>query len=152
MESSIQSSSSGPHPTPNHKSSAVQTAVSLARGGRLSKACQVLTSAGLAPNNNITWNLQVSKHPKGTPPPTPPTAPLSAAPCLPPDFDIVALLHSFPKDTACGPSGLRKQHLIEAAEVPLQFLICAVLRDVANLHVSLARFLYKRLGSSQGVT
>ena len=139
--------SSGPHPNPNHKSSAVQTAVSLAREGLLSKACQVLTSSSLAPNNNTTWNLL---HPKGTPP-TPPTAPLSAAPCLPPDFD--ALLHSFPKDTACGPSGLRKQHLIEAAEVPLQFPIWAVHRDVVNLLISgKVPVLYKWLGSSQGVT
>eukprot|EP00731_Ephydatia_muelleri_P019984 Em0012g809a len=117
---------------------AVQTAVSLAREGLLSKACQVLTSSGLAPNNDTTWNLLISKHPKGIPP-TPPTAPPLAAPCLPPDFDIMAILHSFPKDTACGPSGLRIQHLIEAAEVPLQFPIGAVLRDVVNL--SLARFL-----------
>ena len=124
----------------------LQTAVSLAREGLLSKACQVLTSSGLAPNNNTTWNLLVSKHPKGTPP-TLPTAPPSAAPCLPPDFDIMALLHSFPKDTACGPSGLRIQHLIEAAEVPLQFPICAVLRDWST-YLSLARFLYKWLGSS----
>ena len=92
--------------TSNHKSSSVQTAVSLAREGLLSKACQTVTSSGLAPDNNTTWNLLVSKHPKGTPP-TPPTAPLLAAPHLPPDFNIMAVLHSFPKDTACGPSGLR---------------------------------------------
>ena len=67
---------------------------------------------------------------------TPPTAPLLAAPYLPPDFNIMAVLHSFPKDTACGPSGLRIQHLIEAAEVPLQFPICAVLREVVNLLIS----------------
>ena len=70
--------------------------------------------------------------------------------CLLPDFDIMAILHTFPKDTACGPSGLRIQHLIEAAEVPLQFPIGAVLRDVVNL--SLARFLCRWLDSSQGVT
>eukprot|EP00731_Ephydatia_muelleri_P000244 Em0001g244a len=112
--------------TSNHKSSSVQTAVSLAREGLLSKACQTLTSSGLAPDNNTTWNLLVSKHPKGTPP-TPPPAPLLAAPYLPPDFNIMAVLHSFPKDTACGPSGLRIQHLIEAAEVPLQFRSRSVL-------------------------
>ena len=139
--------SPGPmRPTSNHKSSRVQTAVSLAREGLLSKACQTLTSLGLAPDNNTTWNLLVSKHPKGTPP-TPPTAPLLAAPYLPPDFNIMAVLHSFPKDTECGPSGLRIQHLIEAAEVPLQFPICAVLREVVNLLISskvpvhVARFL-----------
>ena len=59
--------SSGPRLTPNHNSSAVQTAVSLAREGLLSKACQVLTSSGLAPNNDTTWNLLVSKHPKCIP-------------------------------------------------------------------------------------
>ena len=59
----------------------------------------------------------------------------------------MAILHSFPKDTACGPSGLRIQHLIEAAEVPLQFPIGAVLKNVANLLISgkvpvqVARFL-----------
>ena len=59
----------------------------------------------------------------------------------------MAVLHSFPKDTACGPSGLRIQHLIEAAEVPLQFPICAVLREVVNMLISgkvlvqVARFL-----------
>ena len=59
----------------------------------------------------------------------------------------MAILHSFPKDTECGLSGLRIQHLIEAAEVPLQFPIGAVLRDVLNLLISgkvpvqVARFL-----------
>eukprot|EP00731_Ephydatia_muelleri_P000496 Em0001g496a len=112
------------------------------KGG--TQACQTLTSSGLAPDNNTTWNLLVSKHPKGIPP-TPRTAPLLAAPYLPPDFNIMAILHSFPKDTACGPSGLRIQHLIEAAEVPIQFPICAVLREGA-------RFRYKWLGSLQGAT
>eukprot|EP00731_Ephydatia_muelleri_P002290 Em0001g2290a len=56
-------------------------------------------------------------------------------------------IDSFPKDTGFGPSGLRIQHLIEAAEVPLQFPICAVLREVVNLLISgkvpvqVARFL-----------
>ena len=86
-------------------------------------------------------NLLVSKHPKGTPP-TPSTAPLLAAPCLPPDFNIMAVLHSFLL-------GLRLQHLIEAAEVPLQLPIWAVLREVVKLLISgkvpvqVARFLAK---------
>eukprot|EP00731_Ephydatia_muelleri_P016355 Em0009g779a len=139
--------------TSNHKSSSVQTAVSLAREGLLSKACQTLSSSGLAPDNNTTWNLLVSKHPKGTPP-TPPSAPLLAAPHLPPNFNIMAVLHSFPKDTACGPSGLRIQHLIEAAEVP-RFLFSS--RSVLYLGrwlicLSLARFRYKWLGSLQRAT
>ena len=139
--------------TSNHKSSSVQTAVSLAREGLLSKACQTLTSSSLAPDNNTTWNLLVSKHPKGTPP-TPPSAPLLAAPHLPPNFNIMAVLHSFPKDTACGPSGLCIQHLIEAAEVP-RFLFSS--RSVLYLGrwlicLSLARFRYKWLGSLQRAT
>ncbi|KAL5475323.1 hypothetical protein EMCRGX_G027418 [Ephydatia muelleri] len=100
----------------------VQTAVSLAREELLSKACQTLTSSGLAPDNNTTWNLLHGlKAPKGTPP-TPPTAPLLVAPYLPPDFNIMAVLHSFSKDTA--------------AEVPLQFPICAVLKEVVNMLIS----------------
>eukprot|EP00731_Ephydatia_muelleri_P021879 Em0014g470a len=99
-----------------------KTAVSLAREELLSKACQTLTSSGLAPDNNTTWNLLHGlKAPKGTPP-TPPTAPLLVAPYLPPDFNIMAVLHSFSKDTA--------------AEVPLQFPICAVLKEVVNMLIS----------------
>eukprot|EP00731_Ephydatia_muelleri_P031407 Em0022g921a len=101
------------HLTSNHKSSSVQTAVSLAREGLLSKACQTLTSSGLASDNNTTWNLLVSKHPKGTPP-TPPTAPLLAAPHLPPDFNIMVVLHSFPKDTA------EVVNLLISGKVPVQ--------------------------------
>ncbi|KAL5502702.1 hypothetical protein EMCRGX_G009517 [Ephydatia muelleri] len=83
----------------------VQTAVSLAREGLLSKACQVLTSSGLAPTiipHGISWSRSIPKAP-------PPLG----------NSSHMAPLHSFPKDTACGPSGLRIQHLIEAAEVPL---------------------------------
>ena len=43
----------------------VRISVALAREGLLGKACQVLTSAGIAPNNNETWELLQSKHPKG---------------------------------------------------------------------------------------
>ena len=113
----------------------VQYAVSLAREGLLSKACQTLTSSGLAPNNNTTWDLLNLKHPKG-PPTSPPSLPTSSTSRLPLDFDIMAVMHSFPKETACGPSGLRIQHLIEAAEVPLQFPISTTLLEVVNLLAS----------------
>ena len=105
------------------------------REGLLSKSCQDLTSSTTIPHG-ISWSQSISKAP-----------PLPNLPCLSPDFDIRALLHSFPKDTACGPSGLHIQHLIEASVVPLQFPICAVLRDVVNLLISgkvpvqVARFL-----------
>ena len=96
--------------------------------GLFLKACQALLSPGLAPNNQATWNLLVSKHPK-SPLLSPPSAPL----LLPPDFDLKAILHSFPKGTACVPSGLRIQHLIEVAGIPMQSPICAALRDIVNL-------------------
>eukprot|EP00731_Ephydatia_muelleri_P013707 Em0007g1017a len=47
---------------------------------------------------------------------------------LPPDFDIMSVLRQFPRDSACGPSGLRIQHLIEAADVHLPISICSSLR------------------------
>ncbi|KAL5517537.1 hypothetical protein EMCRGX_G003096 [Ephydatia muelleri] len=49
---------------------------------------------------------------------------------------MLAILHSFPKDTAAGPSGLRIQHLLDAATIPLPTSICSALRDVVNLMAS----------------
>ena len=51
-----------------------------------------------------------------------------------PVFNMLAILHSFPKDAAAaGPSGLRIQHLLDAATIPLPTSICSTLRDVVNL-------------------
>ena len=119
---------------PVSRNSGIQNAISYAREGLFSKACQALLSSGLAPNNQATWNLLVSKHPK-SPLPSPPSTP-SAPLLLTPDFDLKAILHSFPKGTACGPSGLRIQHLIEVAGIPMQSSICAALRDIVNLLLS----------------
>ena len=33
------------------------------QAGMLGKACKILTSGGLAPNNETAWNLLLSKHP-----------------------------------------------------------------------------------------
>ena len=52
------------------------------------------------------------------------------------DFNVGAILRSFPKTTACGPSGLRIQHLIDAAEIHLQVPICSSLREIINLLAS----------------
>ena len=88
----------------------VESAISLARDGLCSKACQMLTSSGVAPNSAETWHLLESKHPKGQVPKLPMT---SADPIkLPNDFDTMAILRSFPKSTAAGPS---VQHLLDAA-------------------------------------
>ena len=105
--------------------------ISLAKIGLHGKACRMLLSDGLAPLNNATWELLKSKHPSSPPPITPdvPCTPLS----LGPDFNILPFLFSFPKRTAAGPSGLRAQHLIDAAQIPLPISIGSSLRDIVNL-------------------
>ena len=110
-------------------------AISLAREGLFGKACQVLTSSGVAPNNETTWKLLQAKHPEGPLPMLPPVHTLAGA-ILPPDFNVLTILKSFSKATACGPSGLCIQHLLNAAEVPLPSPIGALLRDVVNLLAS----------------
>ena len=102
----------------------------------LGKACQTLTSSGVAPNTPETWDLLQQKHPKG-PIPTPPNFILpSSTSLLPPEFDIMPVLLSFPKGTACGPSGLRTPHLIDSAEVHLSNSISSSLKAVINLLAS----------------
>ena len=112
----------------------VDSAISLARDGLIGKASRVLVSDGIAPNNDITWKLLQSKHP---------SCPLPLAPELTPkplslghNFDILSVLKSFPKDTAAGPSGLRVQHLLDAASIPLTTSICSSLKSIVNLLAS----------------
>ena len=45
----------------------------------------------------------------------------------------MAILRSFPKLSVAGPSGHRIQHLIDAAEDPLQIPVLHLLRAVINL-------------------
>ncbi|KAL5475102.1 hypothetical protein EMCRGX_G027157 [Ephydatia muelleri] len=121
------------------------SAISLAKIGLHGKACRILLSDGLAPLNNATWELLKSKHPSSPPPITPevPSTPLSIGT----NFNHLPILFSFPKGTAAGPSGLRVQHLIDAAQIPLPIPISTTLRDVVNLlaagkaPLSVARFL-----------
>ncbi|KAL5479415.1 hypothetical protein EMCRGX_G022935 [Ephydatia muelleri] len=107
------------------------SAISLAKIGLHGKACRILLSDGLAPLNNATWELLKSKHPSSSPPITPgvPRTPLS----LGTNFNLLPILFSFPKSTAAGPSGLRVQHLIDAAQIPLPIPISTTQRDVVNL-------------------
>ena len=65
-----------------------------------------------------------------------PPVPSLAGGILPPDFNVLTILKSFSKATACGPSSLRIQHLLNAAEVPLPSPFGALLRDVVNLLAS----------------
>ena len=109
----------------------VTSAISLAQDGLYSKACQTLVSPGLAPNNEETWRLLETKHPKSECPTAP--IPSDTSTSIPSEINLMAILRSFPKLTAAGPSGLRIQHLIDAAEVPLQTPILHSLRAVVNL-------------------
>ena len=110
----------------------VSSAISLAQDGLFGKACQVLVSPGVAPpNNDETWRLLVDKHPEGACPSVPTLTPVDTA--IPPDLNLMAVLRSFPKLTAAGPSGLRIQHIIDASEVPPQMPILQSLRTVINL-------------------
>ena len=84
----------------------IQSSISHAKNGLYGKACQVLNSSGIAPNNDSTWQLLKSKHPNAPPPVIPPCDTSENPPILPPDFNILSVLRSFPKATACGPSGL----------------------------------------------
>ena len=111
----------------------VQSAVSKAREGLLGKACKVLSSSGIAPNTPETWNLLQQKHPRGPVPSHPEVTLPSESFKLPPDFDIMSVLCQFSKDSACGPSGMRIQHFIEAAEVHLLISICSSLRAIVNI-------------------
>ena len=86
--------------SPETSEKIVQLVVSLARDGLLGKTCRVLLSEGLAPNNDATWQLLLSKHPASPPPTVPDVSQTPAS--LGRDFDIHAVLRSFPKGTAAG--------------------------------------------------
>ena len=114
----------------------ISLAIGLSREGLLGKACQALVSPGVAPNTPEVWDLLQQKH-RRSPHPSPP---ISSSPpvnhVLPHDFNILSVLHSFPKGTACGPSGLRIQHLLDAAQVHLPTPICSSLRGVVDILAS----------------
>ena len=114
----------------------VDHAISLAQDGMYTKASHILASAGLAPNNDSTWQMLQAKHPKG-PLPSFNTAEVAPEPLsVPEDFGIFYVLKSFQKGTAAGPSGLRVHHLLDAAAITLPTSIYSLLRGVVNLLAS----------------
>ena len=121
--------------TLSHVISLILHAVSLSHEGMFAKACRILVSSGLAPNNEDTWKLIREKHPEGPLPIIPETTSAQSI-SLNDDFDVYNILKSFPKGTAAGPSGLRVQHLLDAASIPLPTTIGSLLRRVVNLLVS----------------
>ena len=110
----------------------IDMANSLGRSGMFGKACRILLSSGIAPNNENTWQHLKAKHPS-CPAPVVPVVQSTETITLQPDFNILSVLQSFPKDTAAGPSGLRVQHLFDVANIPLPTPICSSLRSVINM-------------------
>eukprot|EP00731_Ephydatia_muelleri_P000193 Em0001g193a len=114
----------------------ISSAIGLSREGLLGKACQALVSPGVAPNTPEVCDLLRQKHPRGPHP----SLPISSSPpvnhVLPHDFNILSVLHSIPKATACGPSGLHIQHLLDAAQVHPPTPICSSLRGVVDILAS----------------
>eukprot|EP00731_Ephydatia_muelleri_P034939 Em0087g8a len=104
------------------------------RGGRLCKHPSIEQLCSLW--SQEVWDLLRQKHPRGPHP----SLPVSSSPpvnhVLPHDFNILSVLHSFPKGTACGPSRLRIEHLLDAAQVHLPTPICSSLRGVVDILAS----------------
>ena len=82
----------------------IDRAISLGISGMIGKACRFLQSSGIAPNNENTWQLLKAKHPS-CPAPVVPAVLDTEVIVLQPDFNILSVLRSFPKDTVAGPSG-----------------------------------------------
>ena len=75
----------------------MSSAVGLSREGLQGKACQALDSPGVTPNTPEVWDLLQQKYPTGPHP----SLPISSSPpvnhVLPHDFNILSVLHFFPK-------------------------------------------------------
>ena len=81
--------------------------------GQYKKALQSLTSMGLAHPSTDVYNEMLAKHPQSDPPPLPDIA--TSPPVYVSPEEVVSALRSFPTGSAPGPSGLRANHLKEAA-------------------------------------
>ena len=118
----------------NQPTKAIDQAVSLSRSGMWRKACHILQSSGITPNNNNTWQLLKAKHPSCPTPVTP--AAYTTSVSLEPDFNVISTLHSFPKDTAAGPSYLHvPQHFLDVVSIPLPHPISS-LSKVTNILIA----------------
>ena len=123
--------------SPDVNEKRIAEVISLTKDGLLGKVCQILTSSGLVPNTEDTWTKLSAKHPKSPPlvPPAHQPLPMSSQ-ILPPEFNVLSVHWSFPKACAAGPTGLRIQHLLDVAEVPVPTSICSLLRGVINILAS----------------
>jgi hypothetical protein len=82
----------------------LKRAEALVRDGDVSRAARLLTSFGVAPNNEATFKKLQEKHPEGRPIETPPGMP---PPVRVNTKHVEEALKSFKKGTASGPSGAR---------------------------------------------
>ena len=95
----------------------------------------ILTSSGLAPNCDETFVRLKSKHPFSDPPVIPhcpssaPQSPLQ----LPSGYNMYKLLKSFITATACGPSGMRVQHILDAMKATLPLSLQTTLCHVVDM-------------------
>ena len=69
----------------------MDSAISLAQDGLYGKACQVLTSPGIAPHTEETWRLLLSKHPESGYPIAPPLPDVDTPISIPTDLNIMVL-------------------------------------------------------------
>ena len=125
-----------------HQSSAGRSAAAsrLAGEGCLAKAIAALSSDGVAPMTRATFQKLESKHPDAPLPEFDAAAPIVTDVTLPSDFDLVAALRSFPRNTSAGPSGLRAHHLLQFCNAPLQFSFVTTLRNFVNSMLSGTHF------------
>ena len=115
----------------NTDAARIQLAIRKARDGEYSRACGALVSSGIAPNTIETAQKLKSKHIVADVPACPPT-PLAAVLRLSSEFDLDKILFSFARGTACGPSQLRVQHIIDVLDVPAVHAVRPTLRGVLN--------------------
>ncbi len=84
--------------------------------GQYRKAIQALTSEGLAPASTEILDEMLAKHPQSPLPPSPSSPP--PPPITVREATVSKALHSFPADSAPGPSRFRATHFKEAVFCP----------------------------------
>ena len=93
-------------------------ATRLTQQGRPGKAAQVLMSEGLAPDTAATVHALRGLHPASAPlgpqPPPPADAQKPSELLKEKEITLQKVLRKFDPHTACGPSGLRVQHVLDA--------------------------------------
>jgi hypothetical protein len=100
-----------PHPVVS-EASKIKRCIRLCReDGQYGKAVQSLGSHGVAQPSRETTQILLNKHPTG--PPLRPMDGASVTPLVADADEVMKVLLSFPKGSACGRSGLRFQHLLE---------------------------------------